>query len=132
MAFKRKALGVLTRAELLEVGRSLGLEVSSGMRLDELVDVVAGSKKARLDRVLAAIPSRDTLKSICFAVGISAEGREKEVLRERILAKARGEDGDEEEAATRKPRSAPKPEDSESVVADLVPAGKGLGKVAPP
>ena len=45
MTFKRKALGALTRAELLEVGKTLDLGVTSGMRLDEMMDVVAGSKK---------------------------------------------------------------------------------------
>jgi len=52
MTYKRRALGVLSRTELLEVGRELEVGVSSGMRLDELLDVVAGSKRARLDRVL--------------------------------------------------------------------------------
>lgn len=136
MAFKRKALAVLTRAELLEVGRSLGLEVSTGMRLDELVDVLAGSKKARLDRVLGAL-ARDTLKSICFAVGVSAEGREKEVLRDRILAKARGEDGEGEAeaptAARRVSGAAPTNGDATTgPVAEPVGVGKGSGKVAPP
>jgi adenine-specific DNA-methyltransferase len=99
------------------------------MRLDELVDVVAGSKKARLDRVLAAL-SRDTLKSICFAVGISAEGREKDVLRERILARARGEDGDAEAAPSASPSKASTP--AEALTALEAPhVGTGAGKVAP-
>lgn len=139
MAFKRKALAVLTRAELLEVGRSLALDVSSAMRLDELVDVVAGSKKARLDRVLGML-SRDTLKSICFAAGISAEGREKEVLRDRILAKARGDDGEPEGDAPADSRQIPRASQPASLgsdpepapVSESVPAGKGTGKVAPP
>jgi len=45
MTFKRKALGALTRVELLEVGKALELDVTTGMRLDEMMDVVAGSKK---------------------------------------------------------------------------------------
>jgi DNA modification methylase len=130
MAFKRKALAVLTRSELLEIGRSLGLEVSTGMRLDELIDIVAGSKKARLDRVLGAL-SRDTLKSICFAVGISAEGREKDVLRERILARARGEDGEAEPAPASAHTSKPRELAEASATADAIPVGKGAGKAAP-
>ena len=85
MTFKRRALGALTRAELLEIGRGLELDVSTGMRLDELIDAVAGSKRATLERILPSL-SRDTLKSICFAVGEPAEGREKQIIIDRILA----------------------------------------------
>ena len=92
MTFKRKALGALTRAELLEVGKALELDVTTGMRLDEMMDVVAGSKKRGILEKILALLSRDTLKSICFAVGISAEGREKQVLVDRILAAERGPD----------------------------------------
>jgi adenine-specific DNA-methyltransferase len=85
MTFKRRALGALTRVELLDVGRGLELDVSTGMRLDELIDAVAGSKRATLERILPTL-SRDTLKSICFAVGEPAEGREKQIIIDRILA----------------------------------------------
>ena len=126
MTFKRKALGALTRVELLEVGKALELDVTTGMRLDEMMDVVAGSKKRGiLERILALL-SRDTLKSICFAVGISAEGREKQVLVDRILAAERGPDNEDdvgeaeqpepkvkkvrgEEAAKPEPPAPPKP-----------------------
>ena len=91
MTFKRRALGALTRAELLEIGRGLELEVSTGMRLDELIDAVAGSKRATLERILPTL-SRDTLKSICFAVGEPAEGREKQVIIDRILAASGGDE----------------------------------------
>jgi hypothetical protein len=80
MTFKRKALSALTWTELLEVGRELDLGVTTNMPLDEMMDMVAGSKKRGiLERVLDLL-ARDTLKAICFAVGISAEGREKQVL----------------------------------------------------
>jgi hypothetical protein len=39
MTFKRKALGAITRVELLEVGKALELDVTTGMRLDEMMDV---------------------------------------------------------------------------------------------
>ncbi|HJX65453.1 MAG TPA: site-specific DNA-methyltransferase [Polyangia bacterium] len=104
MTFKRKALGALTRAELLEVGKALELDVTTGMRLDEMMDVVAGSKKRGiLERILALL-SRDTLKSICFAVGISAEGREKQVLVDRILAAERGPDNEDDEGEAEQPQ----------------------------
>ena len=73
MTFKRKALGALTRVELLEVGKALDLDVTTGMRLDEMMDVVAGSKKRGILEKVLALLSRDTLKSICFAVGISTD-----------------------------------------------------------
>jgi adenine-specific DNA-methyltransferase len=104
MTFKRKALGALTRVELLEVGKALELDVTTNMRLDEMMDVVAGSKKRGILEKVLALLSRDTLKSICFAVGISAEGREKQVLVDRILAAERGEDG-EGEAAQPEPKA---------------------------
>ena len=104
MTFKRKALGALTRVELLEVGKALELDVTTGMRLDEMMDVVAGSKKRGILEKILALLSRDTLKSICFAVGISAEGREKQVLVDRILAAERGDD-DEGEAEQPEPKA---------------------------
>jgi DNA modification methylase len=93
MTFKRKALGALTRAELLEVGKTLDLGVTSGMRLDEMMDVVAGSKKRGVLEKILDLLARDTLKSVCFAVGISAEGREKQVLVDRILEAEEGTEG---------------------------------------
>jgi DNA modification methylase len=103
MTFKRKALGALTRVELLEVGKALELDVTTGMRLDEMMDVVAGSKKRGILEKILALLSRDTLKSICFAVGISAEGREKQVLVDRILAAERGPDNEDDEGEAEQP-----------------------------
>jgi hypothetical protein len=45
MTFKRKVLAALTRSDLLEAGRALELDVTTNMRLDDLLDVLAGSKK---------------------------------------------------------------------------------------
>ena len=103
MTFKRKALGALTRVELLEVGKALELDVTTGMRLDEMMDVVAGSKKRGILEKILALLSRDTLTSICFAVGISAEGREKQVLVDRILAAERGPDNEDDEGEAEQP-----------------------------
>jgi hypothetical protein len=80
MTFKRKALSMPTRVKLLEVGRELELGVTTNMRLDEMMDVVAGTKKRGILEKILDMLARDTLKSVCFAVGISAEGREKELL----------------------------------------------------
>jgi adenine-specific DNA-methyltransferase len=97
MTFKRKVLAALTRSDLLEVGRALELDVTSNMRLDDLLDVVAGSKKRGMMEKILPLLSRDTLKAVCEAVGISQEGREKQVLIDRILA-AGGDAGGETDA----------------------------------
>ena len=86
MTFKRKVLTALTRSDLLEVGRALELDVTTNMRLEDLRDVVAGSKKRGMMEKILPLLSRDTLKTVCEAVGISQEGREKQVLIDRILA----------------------------------------------
>ena len=138
MTFKRKALGALTRAELLEVGKTLDLGVTSGMRLDEMMDVVAGSKKRGVLEKILDLLSRDTLKSVCFAVGISAEGREKQVLVDRILAAERGredeagdEDGEAPEPKARKAQ-ARKGETAKAEVPEPPPAPAGPVQVALP
>lgn len=84
MTPKRRALGVLRKAELLEVGRAFGLDVAQRMAVDELVDVVAGSKRATLDQILDVL-SRDTLKEICTELNLSTTAREKRLLIDRIL-----------------------------------------------
>jgi hypothetical protein len=113
MTFKRKALSALSRTELLEVGRALELDVTTNMRLDDLMDVVAGSKKRGMMEKILPVLTRDTLKAICEAVGISQEGREKQVLIDRILV-AGGETGGEAEGDDKTP----------SPVAARVPAAK--------
>lgn len=71
----------------MEIGRGLELEVTTGMRLDDLIDVVASSKRATLDRLLPTM-SRDTLKAVCVAVGIPSDGRDKRPLIDRLLVAA--------------------------------------------
>jgi len=126
MTFKRKALSALSRTELLEVGRELDLGVTTNMRLDELMDVVAGSKKRGILEKILGMLSRDTLKSVCFAVGISAEGREKRTLVDRIVAAERGDDdaadvGDKPEK-TRKARAAEAATDEAAEPTTVTPA----------
>ena len=113
MTFKRKVLAALTRIELLEVGRAVELDVTTNMRHDDLLDVVAGSKKRGMMEKILPLLARDTLKAICEAVGISQEGREKQVLIDRILV-AGGEAGGDAESEGKTP----------SPVALRVPAAK--------
>ena len=86
MTFKRRVLSGLGKAELLEIGRGLELEVTTRMTLDELRDVIAGSKRAKLGVIVTEGLSRDTLKEICRACGLDDTGEEKRGLVERILA----------------------------------------------
>lgn len=90
MTPKRRALGVLRKTELLEMARAFELEANQRMSVDELVDIVAGSKRTTLDQILAAL-SRDTLKAICAELDLTTEGREKKVLIDRIVDATRGE-----------------------------------------
>ena len=121
MTFKRRALGALNRAELLEVGKALELAVTSGMRLDDLLDRVAGSKKRGMMEKILPMLSRDTLKAICEAVGISSEGREKQVLIDRILA-AGGDAAGESDAEDNATGPAAKPDAEQVSVSDVEPS----------
>jgi adenine-specific DNA-methyltransferase len=121
MTFKRRALGALNRAELLEVGKALELAVTSGMRLDDLLDRVAGSKKRGMMEKILPMLSRDTLKAICEAVGISSEGREKQVLIDRILA-AGGDAGGESDSEDNATGPAAKPDAAQVSVSEVAPS----------
>jgi SAM-dependent methyltransferase len=86
MSFKRRVLSVVGKDQLLEIGRGLELEVTARMRVEELRDALAKSKRARLEAIAQESLSRDTLKEICRAVGLDDTGKEKAALVERILA----------------------------------------------
>ena len=79
MTFKRRVLDALTREQLLDIGCGLELDVTTSMRRDDILDVVSRSKRAKLDAVLDGL-SRDTLKVICEALGVSSDGREKQPI----------------------------------------------------
>lgn len=81
---------MLRKAELLEVARVFELDVAPRMTVDELVEVVAGSKRATLDQILGTL-SRDTLKAICTELDLHSDGREKRILVERIVDATGGE-----------------------------------------
>jgi len=105
----------------LEVGKALELAVTSGMRLDDLLDRVAGSKKRGMMEKILPMLSRDTLKAICEAVGISSEGREKQVLIDRILA-AGGDAAGESDAEDNATGPAAKPDAEQVSVSDVEPS----------
>jgi hypothetical protein len=103
MTFKRKVLAALTRSDLLEAGRALELDVTTNMRLDDLLDVLAGSKKRGMIEKILPLLSRDTLKAVCGAVGLTSEGREKQVLVDRVLAAGGEAGGDDKTDKTPSP-----------------------------
>jgi hypothetical protein len=94
MSFKRRVLSALGKDLLLEIGRGLELDVTTRMGVEELRDVLAKSKRAKLDAIVQESLSRDTLKDICDAVGLDNTGNEKAALVERILAAGGGKIAD--------------------------------------
>ncbi|MBV8758202.1 MAG: class I SAM-dependent DNA methyltransferase, partial [Deltaproteobacteria bacterium] len=88
MSFKRRVLSALGKEELLEIGRGLDLEVTAAMRVDDLRDVIAKSKRASVPRIVQESMSRDTLKAICVACGLDDTSKEKGPLVERIVTAA--------------------------------------------
>src|SRR5687768_16438541 len=85
MTFKRRVLSAFGKVELLAIGRKLDLDVTTRMSVDELCDVLAGSKRATLAAIVDESLPRDTLKAISAACGLNEEGKEKRLLVERIL-----------------------------------------------
>ncbi len=80
----RLALGVLTKARLLEVASKESHEGPTRKRKDEIVEALASSGRVALDQLLAHY-TRDELKSACEAAGLSTKGREKAVIVARLL-----------------------------------------------
>jgi hypothetical protein len=88
MSFKRRVLSALQKDELLEIGRNLELEVRASMRIEELRDTIAQSRRASVPAIVQESLSRDVLKAICLACGLDDTGMEKRPLVERIIAAA--------------------------------------------
>jgi SAP domain-containing protein len=90
MPSKRAVLRQFKRGELLAAVVRFGLEVRDRRVRDQLVDALAGSRKAQLTDVLGDM-SRDQLKKICRALDLDDSGREKSVLIARldVLRRAR-------------------------------------------
>jgi hypothetical protein len=83
---KRSTLSSLPRTRLLELGEFFALDVSSRMKRDEVIEIIAGSHRATLEAVLDQL-KREELKEICRAHDLPDSGKEKEVIRDRILGK---------------------------------------------
>ncbi len=87
MPSKRAVLQRFKRGELLAAVDRFGLEVRDRRVRDQLVDALAGSRKAHLADILGDM-SRDQLKEICRALDLDDSGREKSVLIARLAGTA--------------------------------------------
>ncbi len=83
MTFKQRVLSVLSKAELLELGKRFELDVKTSMTLEELVKRLGGSKRAALDKLLLAFTKKQ-LDDACNSVGLPGGGTKAELM-ERIL-----------------------------------------------
>ena len=97
MTFKRRVLSVLGKADLLELGRGLELEVKAAMTVAQLREMLAGSKRAKLGVIVTADLGRDKLKAMCEACGLDPTGTEKQALIDRIVAGSAGRGADRED-----------------------------------
>jgi type I restriction enzyme M protein len=87
MPSKRAVLQQFKRGELLAAVDRFGLEVRDRRVRDQLVDALAGSRKAHLAEILGDM-SRSQLKEICRALDLDDSGREKAVLIARLAGTA--------------------------------------------
>jgi hypothetical protein len=87
MPSKRAVLQQFKRGELLTAVDRFGLEVGDRRVNEQLVDALAGSRKAHLADILGDM-SRDQLKEICRALDLDDTGREKAVLIARLTGTA--------------------------------------------
>jgi len=83
---KRAVLGTLTVKRLGGLCDTFELERPGSARKDDLMDLLARSKRASFEAVLAEL-KRDELKEICRAHGLDDAGKEKEPLIARILGR---------------------------------------------
>ena len=84
MIDKRRARSVLTKAEILEACRTLRLKITQRMKLDELVDHVARSERAPLDKLLPLL-SKDALERVCLTLEMPVEVRTKQAMIDSLL-----------------------------------------------
>ena len=84
MPTKRAILDRLTAKELRAAIDSHELRVDDRRVKAQLVDVLAGSRKVRLDEVLPELP-RKRLKELCRAFNLDDSGRKKADLVARLV-----------------------------------------------
>ena len=84
MPTKRAVLAELTSHELRAAIDGAGLEIDDRRAGAELIDALAGSRKARVAEMLQGL-SRDRLKELCRAFGLEDSGRKKADLAARLV-----------------------------------------------
>ena len=89
MPTKRAILSELTREELRDNLDHYGLDVHDRRVRSQLIDALAGSRKARLDEMLCEL-SRARLKELCRAFGLDDSGRKKADLVDRLIRPTAG------------------------------------------
>ena len=85
MPTKRAVLNKLTRDELRVYVNYYDLDVYDLRVRSQLIDALAGSRRAPLDEMLWEL-SRDRLKELCRAFGVDDSGRKKGDLVERLIS----------------------------------------------
>ncbi len=125
---KRAALGILTVKRLGGLCDTFELERPGGARKDDLIELLAHSKRASFEALLAEL-KREELKEICRAHDLDDTGKEKEPIIARILGResapepghqpalpglpgAAGEGSPPEAADAKKPRARKSPDSS--------------------
>jgi type I restriction enzyme M protein len=83
---KRAALGILTVKRLGALCDAFEIERAEATRKDDLIDLLARSRRASFEGVLALL-KRDELKEICRASDLDVSGKEKETYVARILGR---------------------------------------------
>jgi len=122
MASKRKILETITRENLLIVAQNLEIGGLSGKSKDEIVDALAGSRSVAIADVLAMFP-RDNLKEMCQKLGLSDNGREKQVLIDRLLGREDAQETDNGNDRPKERRMAKRKSNSDGDEQSLLPIG---------
>ena len=117
MPTKRAILSKLTRDELRVCADYYELDVYDRRVRSELVDALAGSRRAPLDEMLWEL-SPDRLKELCRAFDLDDSGRKKGDLVERLISRT---------AAPKKARDAARAATSEPAVETPDPPAETLG-----
>ena len=111
MPTKRAILDQLTAKELRAVVANHELHVDDRRVKAQLVDVLAGSRKVRLDEALPEL-SRNRLKELCRAFNLDDSGRKKADLAARLVGSAATSKGDGGQAPPAVSRPATEPASS--------------------
>ena len=90
MSVKRTILGSLSRKRLIELAYAFEADFGpTGLSKDDLIDGLSRLRRTKLADLLPQL-SRDELKTACGYLGLPMDGREKQVLIDRIVAQDDG------------------------------------------